>query len=160
METQEVRPSGKRAEHADHHRQSLHDLLTAIGRLTETVQQLHTNLAHLLPGTHPTARVPAPATAPDNRKNLAQARPGTPAVPETKESPEAPESMLSPQEIRVLQLTSRGFSNRRIARELALSEQTVKNYMSTVFRKIGVQSRTEAAYYWTHKGESHPTQSP
>ncbi|WP_344488790.1 response regulator transcription factor [Streptomyces enissocaesilis] len=119
--------------------------MTAVGRLSETVQQLHSNLAHLLPqGAHLAERVPAP----DNRRDPSP-------VPS-----ETPKSALSPQEIRVLQLTSRGFSNRQIARELALSEQTVKNYMSTVFRKIGVQSRTEAAYYWTRKGGQDPTECP
>ncbi|MFE6334362.1 response regulator transcription factor [Streptomyces sp. NPDC057798] len=56
--------------------------------------------------------------------------------------------LLSPQEQRVLQLTSQGLSNRRIARELGISEQTVKNYLSSVFRKIGVGSRAEATRYW------------
>ncbi|MFE0800398.1 response regulator transcription factor [Streptomyces sp. NPDC058812] len=54
-------------------------------------------------------------------------------------------SRLSPQEQRVLLLMSRGMTNRSIARALALSEQTIKNYLSTAFRKLGVHSRTEAA---------------
>ncbi|MEU2436713.1 response regulator transcription factor [Streptomyces rubradiris] len=55
-------------------------------------------------------------------------------------------SRLTPQERRVLTLMSRGLSNRVIARELELSEQTIKNYLSTAFRKLGVTSRTEAAF--------------
>ncbi|CAL9325655.1 response regulator transcription factor [Streptomyces sp. SudanB182_2057] len=54
---------------------------------------------------------------------------------------------LTPQERRVLTLMSRGLSNRVIARQLGLSEQTIKNYLSTAFRKLGVTSRTEAAFY-------------
>ncbi|GHH43408.1 helix-turn-helix transcriptional regulator [Streptomyces candidus] len=147
METRGAHSPEKRTQHADLHRHNLRDLLTAVGRLSETVQQLHSNLAHLLPhGAQLAERVPAPATAPDNRRDP------SPVASET------PESALSPQEIRVLQLTSRGFSNRQIARALTLSEQTVKNYMSTVFRKIGVQSRTEAAYYWTHRGGQTPNE--
>ncbi|MFJ6699520.1 response regulator transcription factor [Streptomyces sp. NPDC091272] len=149
METQGVRPPWEPTDQADPNRQSLDDLLTAVGRLAETVEQLHSNLAHLMPpGARLADRVPPPATCPDDR--------GTSAP----EQPCVPEPALSPQEMRVLQLTSRGLSNRRIARELGLSEQTVKNYMSAVFRKIGVQSRTEAAYYWSRRNGQLPDRTP
>ncbi|WP_344365953.1 response regulator transcription factor [Streptomyces gobitricini] len=64
---------------------------------------------------------------------------------------------LSRQEQRVLRLVSHGMSNRSIARELRLSEQTIKNYLSSAFRKLGVNSRTEAAFYMLRAQSDLPT---
>lgn len=52
---------------------------------------------------------------------------------------------LTPREIDVLRAATRGLSNKEIARELELAEVTVKLHLSSIFRKIGVRSRTEAA---------------
>ena len=52
---------------------------------------------------------------------------------------------LTPRETDVLRATARGLSNKEIARELVLAEVTIKLHLSTIFRKIGVRSRTEAA---------------
>lgn len=54
---------------------------------------------------------------------------------------------LTPQERRILELLADGLTNREIGAELYLSEKTVKNYMSNVLLKLGVQRRTEAAVY-------------
>jgi len=54
---------------------------------------------------------------------------------------------LSPQERRVLALIAEGLTNRQIARELALAEKTVKNYVSTVLRKLEMTRRSEAAAF-------------
>ncbi len=56
--------------------------------------------------------------------------------------------MLTNQETRVLELVSLGKSNKQIASEMHLSEGTVRNYLSTVFAKLGVESRVEAALLW------------
>jgi DNA-binding NarL/FixJ family response regulator len=45
---------------------------------------------------------------------------------------------------RVLELLSTGLSNKRIARELEISEITVKAHVSAIFRKLGVTNRTQA----------------
>ena len=45
---------------------------------------------------------------------------------------------------RVLELLSTGLSNKRIARELDISEITVKAHVSAIFRKLGVTNRTQA----------------
>jgi DNA-binding NarL/FixJ family response regulator len=45
---------------------------------------------------------------------------------------------------RVLELLSTGLSNKRIARELAISEITVKAHVSAIFRKLGVTNRMQA----------------
>ena len=54
---------------------------------------------------------------------------------------------LSGREKEVLELISKGYSNKDIAKELYLSEKTVKNHVSSIFRKINVKDRTKAALY-------------
>ncbi len=52
---------------------------------------------------------------------------------------------LSDRERDVLRLLARGLTNTDIARQLHLSEGTVRNYVSSVFAKLGVSDRTQAA---------------
>jgi two-component system, NarL family, response regulator LiaR len=52
---------------------------------------------------------------------------------------------LSQREREVLRLLARGLSNAEIASQLFLSEGTIRNYVSTVFEKLGVSDRTRAA---------------
>jgi NarL family two-component system response regulator LiaR len=59
---------------------------------------------------------------------------------------------LSPREREVLASLSRGRSNREIARELALSEETVKSHVSRVLTKLGLQDRTQAAIFGLQQG--------
>lgn len=59
---------------------------------------------------------------------------------------------LTPREHEVLRLVARGLSNRLIARELALSEKTVKAHVSAVLSKLGVADRTQAALYAVQHG--------
>jgi DNA-binding NarL/FixJ family response regulator len=54
---------------------------------------------------------------------------------------------LTPRELEILQLVAGGASNGVIARELWVTEQTVKFHLSNVFRKLGVANRTEAGAY-------------
>jgi DNA-binding NarL/FixJ family response regulator len=56
-----------------------------------------------------------------------------------------PIDRLTPREREVLLLIGRGFPNKRIARELALSEKTVKTHVGHVLAKLGVTDRTQAA---------------
>lgn len=55
--------------------------------------------------------------------------------------------LLSKREIGVLMLTAQGLSNRNIACKLKISERTVKNHLSNIFRKIEVVDRTQAAVF-------------
>jgi DNA-binding NarL/FixJ family response regulator len=55
---------------------------------------------------------------------------------------------LTDRELEILRLVAEGFTNGRIARELWLTEQTVKFHLSNIYRKLGVANRTEAS----HKG--------
>jgi len=52
---------------------------------------------------------------------------------------------LSPQERRVLALIAEGRTNKEVAMEMNLAEKTVKNYLSTVFEKLHVTRRSQAA---------------
>jgi DNA-binding NarL/FixJ family response regulator len=47
----------------------------------------------------------------------------------------------------VLRLVTRGLANKQIARNLGISESTVKAHISSVFRRIGVTDRTSAAVW-------------
>jgi two-component system, NarL family, response regulator LiaR len=60
---------------------------------------------------------------------------------------DGPLSALSPRERQVLAALSRGRSNREIARELSLSEETVKSHVSSVLSKLHLQDRTQAAIF-------------
>ncbi len=54
---------------------------------------------------------------------------------------------LTEQELRVLALIAKGKTNKEIARELNLSEGTVRNYVSNLLHKLGVSNRAEAAAF-------------
>jgi len=54
---------------------------------------------------------------------------------------------LTEQESRILALLAEGMTNRQIAAEMFLAEKTVKNYVSNLLAKMGMQRRTEAAVY-------------
>jgi NarL family two-component system response regulator LiaR len=67
-------------------------------------------------------------------------------------SEKEPLDRLTPREREVLQLIGRGFSNRRIAQELRLSEKTVKTHVGHVLAKLGVDDRTQAAVFAVRAG--------
>jgi DNA-binding NarL/FixJ family response regulator len=58
-----------------------------------------------------------------------------------------PMAALSDQEKRVLELVSEGLTNRQIAQRMFLAEKTVKNYVSSLLTKLGMQRRTQAAAF-------------
>jgi len=62
------------------------------------------------------------------------------------------EDPLTPREREVLRLIARGLSNRLIARELVLSEKTVKAHVSAILGKLGVADRTQAALHAVRTG--------
>jgi DNA-binding NarL/FixJ family response regulator len=59
---------------------------------------------------------------------------------------------LSSREVEVLQRVAVGLSNRAIAKDLWLSDQTVKFHLNKIYRKLGVANRTEAARYAYERG--------
>jgi DNA-binding NarL/FixJ family response regulator len=64
----------------------------------------------------------------------------------------APQEQLSTRELDVLRLLARGRSNKEIARELGVEENTVRSHMHHVLRKLGLPSRTQAALYAVRTG--------
>lgn len=65
-------------------------------------------------------------------------------------NPKAPvgkKSFLTKREIQVLKLVTNGMLNKEIAIRLRISEKTVKNHVSNIFKKIDVSDRTQAAVY-------------
>lgn len=54
---------------------------------------------------------------------------------------------LTKRELQVLKLLSIGKLNRQVAEELKISERTVKNHVSSIFKKIDVKDRTQAAVF-------------
>jgi DNA-binding NarL/FixJ family response regulator len=56
-------------------------------------------------------------------------------------------STLTKREYEVLVLIAEGNNNKEIAEKLYISEKTVKNHVSSIFKKIGVNDRTQAAIY-------------
>jgi two-component system response regulator DevR len=56
-------------------------------------------------------------------------------------------AMLTEQERRILDLIAEGLTNRQIGSRLGLAEKTIKNYVSSLLAKMGLQSRTQAALF-------------
>jgi len=65
----------------------------------------------------------------------------------SREADIQPPSILSPREEEVLSLLARGKSNKEIAGRLSISVRTVERHINNIYRKIGVQNRTEATLY-------------
>jgi two-component system, NarL family, response regulator LiaR len=66
-------------------------------------------------------------------------------------APDSPEA-LTDREAEVLRLLAHGKANKQIASSLYVSEKTVKAHVSSILRKLGVQSRTQAALYAVRAG--------
>ncbi|MFI0508967.1 two-component system response regulator DevR [Streptomyces canus] len=74
---------------------------------------------------------------------------------------EAPElAGLSPREREILGLIGDGLTNREIGKRLYLSEKTVKNHISRLLSKLGVQRRVQAAVLATHLEQPEPGDRP
>ncbi|MFB9365741.1 response regulator [Kitasatospora sp. NPDC001664] len=65
-------------------------------------------------------------------------------------------AQLTKQERRILDLIGEGMTNRQIGNELHLAEKTVKNYVSSLLAKMGMERRTQAAAYVArHQADHH-----
>ena len=116
--------------------------------LVETVRQVAAGRSMLDPAV--TAKVlerirsgplPGQGAGPAAAPEATSDRPVT-AIP-----PIAPQ--LTPHEQRILTLIGEGMTNRQIAKDLHLAEKTVKNYVSSLLAKLGMESRTQAAIFVT-----------
>lgn len=63
-----------------------------------------------------------------------------------------PKKKLTARELEVLKILSKGRLNKEIANALFISEKTVKNHVSNIFRKLNVQDRTQAAIFAIKNG--------
>jgi DNA-binding NarL/FixJ family response regulator len=66
---------------------------------------------------------------------------------------------LTPQERQILELIGDGLTNRQIGEQMFLAEKTVKNYVSQLFAKLGMERRTQAAAY-AARAFNRPPDSP
>lgn len=74
---------------------------------------------------------------------------------------EATKAGLTPSEQRVLEALARGLSNKEIAKELWLTQQTIKFHLTNIYRRLGVTNRTEAVRYaYQHRLVKHPFFEP
>ncbi|KAF2415699.1 response regulator transcription factor [Microbacterium sp. B35-30] len=67
--------------------------------------------------------------------------------PESQTARESPRPALSLRENQILSLIAEGLTNREIGERLGLAEKTVKNYVSGLLAKLGMERRTQAAVY-------------
>jgi two-component system response regulator DevR len=78
-----------------------------------------------------------------------------------RKGPEEDERLarLTEQERKILDLIAEGLTNRQIAERMFLAEKTIKNYVSNVLAKLGMERRTEAAVFATrlHDREQGPS---
>ena len=59
---------------------------------------------------------------------------------------------LSPREVEILDNIAQGMTNKQVAYALSISEQPVKNHMSSILRKLSVNDRTQAVVYAMRQG--------
>jgi DNA-binding NarL/FixJ family response regulator len=105
------------------------------------------------PGERQTAPAPpVPSSGQNNEGPVTRSRPRPlqPVRPERREQEDDPldesrGSMLTPRQGDVLRLLKEGHSNKVIARNLGMTEATVKVHMRQIMRKLGAQNRTQAA---------------
>lgn len=80
---------------------------------------------------------------------------GKPALQAAPES--EPDGILTPREIEVLQQVATGASNRKIAEELYITENTVKIHLRNILEKLHLQNRIQAAVYAVREGLADET---
>ncbi|BCK56038.1 response regulator [Nocardia wallacei] len=72
--------------------------------------------------------------------------------------PDGPLATLTEQERKLLDLLGEGLTNRQIAERMFLAEKTVKNYVSRLLAKLGMERRTQAAVYASSLRRDRPDQ--
>jgi len=100
-----------------------------VEQIIEAIRSVHAGKTYIQPGIKNIALMEKVETAFDIHKSKAE------------------EDNLSRREIQVLLLIADGKNNKEIANHLFISEKTVKNHVSNIFKKIDVVDRTQAAVY-------------
>jgi DNA-binding CsgD family transcriptional regulator len=62
---------------------------------------------------------------------------------------------LTPREIEILEMAARGLTNDEMAKQLEISVHGVKFHLASIYRKLGVHNRTEAAVHYMVSGETN-----
>jgi DNA-binding CsgD family transcriptional regulator len=65
---------------------------------------------------------------------------------------------LTPRELEVLDMAARGFTNNEVARRLDLSVHAIKFHLASIYRKLGVINRTEAAVVYLRSQQARNPQ--
>lgn len=65
---------------------------------------------------------------------------------------QAATSELAERDLEILQLVAQGLSNQEVADKLFLAEKTIRNRLSTIFKQLHLENRTQAALYALRKG--------
>jgi DNA-binding NarL/FixJ family response regulator len=76
--------------------------------------------------------------------------PGATATPAEADPPARPADTLTRREKSIISCLMQGWRNREIARQLTITEQTVKNHLRTIYDKVGVSDRLELVLYAIH----------
>jgi DNA-binding NarL/FixJ family response regulator len=109
----------------------------AVGYLLKDVDP-----AELVRGVRAAARGESPLHPKAARSLLSSRQAGG-----TEVRPERPNVELTPREAEVLALLRQGLANKQIARSLGISQATVKAHLTSVFQRIGVTDRVQAAVW-------------
>lgn len=88
-------------------------------------------------------------TLTDQVVNLMKHRPGATAAEKLRQ--------LSLQEHRVVALLASGLTNKEIGEQMGLTEKTIKNYLATVFDKLGISRRAQAAALFVEARQGTPS---
>ena len=83
--------------------------------------------------------------------SLLDARSTAQVLARMRERPKDPLDVLTEQERKILELIGEGLTNRQIGERLYLAEKTVKNHVSSLLAKLGLQRRTQAAVLVTEQ---------
>jgi DNA-binding CsgD family transcriptional regulator len=68
---------------------------------------------------------------------------------------QAPTPALSPRELTVLEMVASGLTNAEVAQRLGVSVHAIKFHLASIYRKLSLSNRTEAAVWLLRHGEAH-----
>jgi DNA-binding NarL/FixJ family response regulator len=120
-------------------------VLTSFGEESRILAALNAGaLGYLLKHTDPDDLIAAVRSANEGGVPL-DPRAGRVLIEQRRRSPAAGD--LTPRELEVLRLVSTGLANKQIARRMDISERTVKAHLTSVFQRIGVSDRVQAALW-------------
>jgi DNA-binding NarL/FixJ family response regulator len=77
-------------------------------------------------------------------------------LPAINEDSAAKAAGVTDRELEIMRAVARGLSNKAVARELWVTEQTVKFHLTNIYRKLGISNRTEAARWAIARGLTEP----